>query len=70
MPAGGSGRRVPDSGRHIVVLDPDGREKMSDTVSGSPENAIAMGELLAVNLIRMGAARLLARNSPSLGSSH
>lgn len=53
-----------------VVLDPDGREKMSDMVSGSPENAMALGELLAVNLIRMGAARLLARNSPSPGSSH
>ena len=47
----------------VVVLSPNGSQRMSETISGPPEKAAEIGEAVARKLRDRGASALLARES-------
>lgn len=49
------------------VAQPDGSRMVSDALSGTPENGIAMGQQLAQKLIHKGAGEILAALVPAEG---
>ena len=45
----------------VVVLSPDGTQRLRETISGAPEEAATLGERIAAKMLERGAAVLLAR---------
>jgi len=43
-----------------VVLSPDGRQRLVASTAGEPSNAAALGQQTAEDLLRQGAAQLIA----------
>ena len=45
----------------VVVLSPDGTQRLRETISGALEEAVTLGERIAAKMLERGAAVLLAR---------